>query len=86
MPSDQERTRVGQSADGSFRWIRCSECGNKYPVGGHNNRSPVETSPESAEHHEEGCSAREALRKRGQTADRAVHADTDRSMEGDDGA
>lgn len=71
----------GQSTDVSYQWIECGNCSNLYPVGGRTGTDPVETSPESAEHHEEGCPVRLELESRRQTAERSVHADTDRGDE-----
>lgn len=65
-------------ADGGYRWINCADCGNAYPVGGDKLESPVESSPESAEHHAEDCPIRDELERRGQTADRSVHVERPR--------
>lgn len=60
---------------GTTRTVTCSDCGREYPVGGRAGTDPAETSPESAEHHAEGCPVRAALERRGQTADRDVHVE-----------
>jgi hypothetical protein len=55
--------------------IPCPECGRDYPVGGSTLQPPAESSPESAEHHEDDCTVHEVLEQRGQTVDRDAHID-----------
>lgn len=66
----------------NYSVFTCAECGNKYPVGGSTLKSPVESSPESAEHHDLDCSVYEALKQRGQTSDRDAHQSLGADVEG----